>query len=113
MPLDRIFSWYRAMWLMVMFDLPTETPKDRENYRHFREGLLDDGFTQMQYSVYCRYCSTEEILHIHTDRVTSWLPAEGQIRIISFTDKQFERMQVFYGQYISPTEKPPLQVSMF
>ena len=113
MALDRVFSGYCSMWLMVMFDLPTETKKQRDAYRRFREGLLDDGFVQMQYSVYARYCATQEVLDTHKSRVTNALPREWQIRVLVFTDKQFERMQVFYGQSLFPTETAPMQISIF
>lgn len=45
---------YRIMWLFVFFDLPTETKKDRKNASGFRNQLLKDGFSMMQYSVYIR-----------------------------------------------------------
>ncbi|MDD2245217.1 MAG: CRISPR-associated endonuclease Cas2, partial [Dysgonamonadaceae bacterium] len=31
------FSEYRVMWVMVFFDLPTETKKDIKNYSIFRK----------------------------------------------------------------------------
>lgn len=31
----KVFGGYRTMWLMVMFDLPTETKEDRRNYHLF------------------------------------------------------------------------------
>jgi hypothetical protein len=34
------FSEYRVMWLMVLFDLPTETKKDIREYAKFRKRLL-------------------------------------------------------------------------
>ena len=46
------FGGYRTMWLMVMFDLPTDTPKARRRYRDFRNYLLQDGFDMLQFSVY-------------------------------------------------------------
>lgn len=109
----REFSGYRCMWLMVMFDLPTETKKQKDSYRRFREGLIDDGFIQIQYSVYLRFCSTDEVLNTHKKRVINALPSEWQVRLLFFTDKQFERMQVFYGQALTPTEPVPTQISMF
>ncbi len=39
------FSAYRVMWLFVMFDLPTETKKDRKNATQFRKNLVENGFT--------------------------------------------------------------------
>ena len=30
------FSEYRVMWILVLFDLPTETKKDKKAYTDFR-----------------------------------------------------------------------------
>lgn len=40
------------MWILVFFDLPTETKKDIKEYTIFRKFLLDDGFTMFQFSIY-------------------------------------------------------------
>ena len=37
------------MWVIAMFDLPTDTPRARKAYARFRKDLLNDGFTMMQY----------------------------------------------------------------
>ncbi len=42
--MDR-FSEYRIMWVLVFFDLPTETKKDKKEYALFRKNLQRDGFT--------------------------------------------------------------------
>ena len=42
---------YQIMWLYVFFDLPTNTKAQRHEAARFRKGLLQDGFTMMQYSV--------------------------------------------------------------
>lgn len=36
--MDR-FSEYRIMWILVLFDLPTETKKDKKAYIDFRKNL--------------------------------------------------------------------------
>ena len=36
------------MWVLVFFDLPTETRKDRKNATLFRKRILKDGFTMFQ-----------------------------------------------------------------
>ena len=42
--MDR-FSEYRIMWVLVLFDLPTDTKKDKKAYADFRKNLQKDGFT--------------------------------------------------------------------
>ena len=108
-----IFGGYNTLWLIVMFDLPTDTARARKLYTNFRKGLLSDGFMMMQYSVYMRHCASDENARVHIKRINSIIPPDGEVRLISITDKQFERMQVFYGKIQRRTEKPPEQISFF
>lgn len=101
------------MWLVAMFDLPVDTKKARKDYAQFRRALLKDGFTRMQYSVYIRNCASEENAVVHTARVERSLPPDGEVRVLAITDKQFERMRVFWGRLRKPTEAPPAQLEMF
>ena len=55
---DRI-NEYRIMWLLVFFDLPTDTKKDRKAYATFRKQLISDGFTMFQFSIYVRHCPSK------------------------------------------------------
>lgn len=101
------------MWVLAMFDLPTDTKAARKAYHSFRENLLDDGFTMLQFSVYGRHCPSEENAVVHENRINSNLPPDGEVRVLVVTDKQFERMKVFLGKVRSPTEKAPEQISFF
>jgi CRISPR-associated protein Cas2 len=104
---------YRCMWVLAMFDLPTDTKKARREYALFRKSLLRDGFTQMQYSVYARHCPSKENAEVHTARIESHLPPDGEVRVITITDKQFERMEIFWGKLRRPPEPAPCQMSLF
>lgn len=42
------------MRVIVFFDLPTDTAKDRRNYNKFRRNLINDGFIMLQESVYSK-----------------------------------------------------------
>lgn len=101
------------MWLMAMFDLPTDTPAARKAYTAFRKALMKDGFTMMQFSVYVRHCASEENSDVHEKRVSAALPPDGEVRVLRITDKQYERMQVFWGKRRKPTEPPPRQLELF
>ncbi len=106
-------SGYRFMWVLVMFDLPVDTKKDRRNYRRFRNKLLKDGFDMLQYSVYGRHCPSEENAKVHIQRVENALPPDGQVRVLKVTDKQFERMRIFWGKMRKPPEKALRQLELF
>ena len=101
------------MWLLAMFDLPTDTPRARKSYTRFRKALLKDGFAMMQYSVYIRHCASEENAAVHIARTERALPPCGEVRLLCITDKQYERMKVFWGNRRKPPEKPPAQLELF
>ncbi len=106
-------SGYRCMWLIVFFDLPVDTKKARKQYTEFRKDLLQDGFTMMQYSVYCRHCASKENTEVHLKRVRLAVPPDGEVRVATFTDKQFGRMEIYHGKRRTRTEDPPAQLEMF
>lgn len=107
------FSRYRTMWIMAMFDLPTDTKAARRAYTLFRKGLLKDGFCKMQYSVYTRHCASEENASVHISRVEQMVPKDGEVRILQITDRQYERMRVFWGKRRQQPEAPPAQLEFF
>jgi len=101
------------MWILVMFDLPTDTKAARREYTLFRKMLLKDGFRQMQYSVYARPCPSKENMNVHVQRVERSLPPDGEVRIMELTDKQFERMRIFWGKRRTLPDGPPCQLELF
>jgi len=107
------FGGLNSMWVIVLFDLPTDTKSARRQYTQFRKRLLKDGFRMMQYSVYMRHSASDENAQVHIDRVTSGLPPDGEVRIIKITDKQFSKTQVFYGKKRKTIESAPEQLMFF
>ena len=101
------------MWIVTMFDLPTDTRRAQRAYNDFRKFLLNDGFFMMQFSVYARHCASEENARVHRKRIYGFLPPEGEVRVLSITDKQYERMQIYYGKMRKKAEKAPEQITFF
>lgn len=88
---------YRIMWILVFFDLPTETKKERKAAALFRKDLIGDGFNMFQFSIYIRHCPSWENARVHIKRVKSFLPETGKVCIFTITDRQFENIEIFYG----------------
>lgn len=101
------------MWILVFFDLPTETKQDKKNYTKFRDGMLDDGFTMFQFSIYVRHCASRENMEVHQKRVKGILPPKGKVVIMNITDKQFGMMEIFEGQAEVAQKNVPQQLEMF
>lgn len=93
-----------------MFDLPVDTLDARRDYTQFRKALLKEGFTMLQFSVYARYCGSEERSDAFRRRLRYALPPGGQVRLMAVTDHQFGKMEVFYGKKLYSAEKPPEQL---
>lgn len=106
-------SGYRPMWLFVMFDLPVKTREQRRLYARFRKCLLREGLTRLQYSVYARYLGSEEVSEAFRGRIRAALPPAGQVRLVAITDRQFGKMEVFFGKKRTKAEKKPAQLLLF
>lgn len=107
------FSEYRIMWVLVFFDLPTETKKERKQYAEFRKKLVNDGFTMFQFSIYLRHCSSSENADVHIKRIKLSLPPVGNVGIICITDKQFGQMEIFSGRKKVEERDTPQQLELF
>jgi CRISPR-associated protein Cas2 len=104
---------YRIMWVMVLFDLPTLTKKDRKTASDFRKRIMGDGFTMFQLSVYVRHCASMESAQVHIKRVQSLLPDIGHVVVMCITDKQFADIKVFYCKKPEKTNAPYQQLELF
>ncbi len=107
------FNAYRIMWLMVLFDLPTETKKDKKAYTDFRKALLKDGFSMFQFSIYVRHCSSRENMKVHLRRVKAAMPEKGMVGIMAITDKQFSEIEVFDCRAERKATPIPQQLELF
>lgn len=106
-------SEYRGVWIFAMFDLPVTTKEDRRRATQFRQLLLKLGFDMMQFSVYARYFPREEAAETLRKRVRKGIPPHGQVRLMLVTDKQFGKMEIFYGKKRADAETPPDQLQLF
>jgi CRISPR-associated protein Cas2 len=95
------------MWVLVFFDLPTESKADKRNHALFRKNLKKGGFTLFQLSIYLRNCPSREAADTQVNYVKRHLPEFGKVVIAMITDKQFGQMEVFNGR--KPAPNPPVQ----
>jgi CRISPR-associated protein Cas2 len=107
------YNAYRIMWVLVFFDLPTETKKERKQAAKFRKMLLDDGFNMFQFSIYLRHCPSRENADVHIKRVKRNLPDKGKVGILCITDKQFGQMELYFSQKTTPLPLMPQQLELF
>lgn len=85
------------MRLVVLFDLPVKTKKQRHDATAFRNFLLKDGYYMLQYSVYVRVCNGADAVQKHRARLQGHLPDNGAVRVMVITEKQYESIEILVG----------------
>lgn len=78
----------------------------------FRKNLEKDGFTMMQNSVYVRDCASKK-LTVHEHRIRMLLPPDGNVSMLSITDKQFGDMHTCYGKVERAKLDVPQQLELY
>ncbi len=106
-------SGYRIMWILVMFDLPTDTKPQRKAATDFRNFLLDAGYERCQFSIYARFVNGKEAVETRINQIERALPAWGDVQILNFTDRQFRDIVHFSDQGRRGPRKNPEQLVLF
>lgn len=92
---------YRYMRIIVFFDLPVLTEKNRKDYRDFRKFLIKSGFFMMQESVYCKLVQNGVTADTIVDNVKKHKPGAGLVQILKITEKQYAKMEFVIGKSTS------------
>ncbi len=106
-------SQYRIMWVVVFFDLPVLTKKQRKEANKFRKDLIKDGFIMFQLSIYVRHCPSPENAEVHVRRVRSFIPEKGHVCIFRITDKQFGMIEIYQSGKSARPKDVPQQLELF
>lgn len=88
----------RFMRLLVFFDLPVGTKKERSIASKFRKFLISDGYYMIQFSVYGRLCNGNDAALKHEARLLQEVPNYGSIRLLVVTEKQYASMKILVGE---------------
>ena len=87
----------KFMRILVFFDLPVKTKRQRQAATKFRNFLIHDGYHMIQYSVYARTCNGTDAVEKHRARLKRCLPDNGSIRMLVITEKQYESVAILLG----------------
>ena len=103
------------MWIIVFFDLPTDTKKGEK--RTTPIFAKDSPGRRLCNDAILRLLSPlrqqREMPPSTWNGCGKSVPPDGEVRLMQFTDKQFERMEIFLGKRRTKTEKAPAQLEMF
>lgn len=104
-----MISKYQSMWLLVLFDLPVLTKKERKVATQFRNQLITEGYIMIQYSCYLRHCPTRALRDKFERRLSKIIPEEGFVVAFTLTDAQYADAVWYYGTTpVKPQQIPGL-----
>jgi len=89
----------RYMRMILFFDLPMVSARERKIYATFRKQLTQEGFVMMQQSVYSKLVlnsTNEKLTH---DRLKKIIPDNGIVQLLTITERQFASMEYLAGEY--------------
>lgn len=89
------------MRILVLLN-PTNRYGTKTAYTELRKFLLSDGYIKLQPDVFMRVEDTKKSCQKHQNRVKSYLPPTGEVRMLVLTERQFEGC-------VLCQEKPDLQ----
>ena len=85
------------MRVMVFFDLPTLTARNRRDYMLFRKHLIKSGFIMEQESVYSKLVPNGNAADSLIQNIKKNLPESGLIQVLRVTEKQYANMEYVLG----------------
>lgn len=89
---------YRFMRVLIFFDLPTVSEKDRREYRKFRKYLIKNGFLMLQESVYCKLAQNSTVGEAICENIRKNRPSSGLVQLLKVTEKQYAKMDFIVGE---------------
>jgi len=87
------------MRLVLFFDLPVETSVNRRDYRKFVKEIKKLGFYMLQESVYVKLGVDSRASDSALEKVKKFLPNEGNIAVLTITEKQFADIKILLGDF--------------
>ena len=89
---------FRAMRIIVFFDLPVLTKKERLQYSKFRKYLVGQGFIMMQESVYSKIALNKTSSETIMKNLRGNKPRSGNVQILIVTEKQYQNIEFLAGE---------------
>ena len=85
------------MRMIVFFDLPMVTTRERKAYGAFRKKLMREGFVMMQQSVYTKVVLHATNARLARARLASHMPPNGVVQLLTVTERQFAATEYLLG----------------
>lgn len=89
------------MRIILMYDLPMVTAKERRIYRDFHKKLVREGFYMFQFSIYVKLALNRTVSQQIKDKIKKIKPPVGNVSILEITEKQFSDIEFICGSHFT------------
>ena len=89
------------MRMILFFDLPVEKSEQQKAYRNFVKNIKKNGFYMLQKSVYVKMGIDMQVVDSTIAKVKKICPKEGDISILTITEKQFAGIELILGNKVT------------
>ncbi|MBO4501144.1 MAG: CRISPR-associated endonuclease Cas2 [Clostridia bacterium] len=84
--------------ILLLFDLPCETKKQRRAYAAFRKFIRSNGYVFIQKSVYCKPVCSHGALKSELKRISSAAPEDGNVAALPLGYAAFMQIKTISGE---------------
>lgn len=82
---DDSVAMSRQRFLLLLFDLPVKTRRNRSAYRRFKKLLKQDGYIQLQKSIYLKTIRNYISIPAEAGKLKSYVSSDCDIKLIPLT----------------------------
>lgn len=87
----------RAGVILLLFDLPNETAKERRDYAAFRKHIIKRGYVMIQKSVYVKYLRNIASSESELAELDVFAPSAGGVAAIPLNVSNFSKFRSLRG----------------
>ena len=98
------------MWLLVFYDLPVASHRDRKEYARFHKSIRKRGYEMMQFSVYRKFVGTPDRSERELEKIIDLCPKKGHLSVLAVTEKQMGRMTTIWNGDEQKENTRPVQL---
>lgn len=87
------------MRIIVIFDLPQTSGKEKKEYRYFHKFLISNGYIMVQFSIYSKICIHHEIANRAVRKLKLVTPKVGDVRYMVVSENQYQKLYSINNKY--------------
>ena len=84
--------------MLLLYDLPVLTARQRHAAYHFRKKLISLGFSQLQESVYILLVHNDSMTASEISKIKKFVPKEGTVQVLPISLNVFQGLQTLTGE---------------